>query len=358
MTSTGKRIRILVAEDSPVQCELQVHLFSSDPELEVVGIARDGQEAVERVRLCRPDVVTMDFHMPVMNGAEATRLIMETHPVPIVVVSGSSVPGEVAETFRTLDAGALVIVEKPADLGGEAARKLLETVKLMAEVKVVRRWPEARKSAPAAAAHFQPKAAFPVALVAMGASTGGPPVLQTILSALARDFPAPVAIVQHISPGFTEGFAEWLTEASGFPTRVATQGERLDRGRAYVAPEGRHMTVRADGRGGCRIELNAGPLENGHRPAVAPFFRSVAAAVGDKAVGVLLTGMGKDGAAELRALRERGAVTIAQDRESSVVPGMPGEAVRLDAATHVLPPAQIGELLAVLARRRHDPGFK
>lgn len=350
MTADGKRIRVLVVEDSAVQRELLVYLLNSDPQLEVVGTARDGREAVEQVRRCRPDVVTMDFHMPHMDGAEATRIIMATQPLPIVVISGSSVPGTVADTFRALDAGALAILEKPAVLGSEAARKMVETVKLMAEVKVVRRWSQATKTAPPQGGLAEPRAEHPVSLVAIGASTGGPLVLQAILAVLPQDLPVPVAIVQHISPGFTEGFAEWLSDASNFPVRVAVQGERLAAGQAYVAPEGRHMTVKADG-GACRVELTGEGLENGHRPSVSRFFRSVAETVGSKAVGVILTGMGKDGAAELRALRELGAVTIAQDRDSSVVPGMPGEAMRLDAAVHILPPEQIGRLLAALVRR-------
>ncbi|RTL50582.1 MAG: chemotaxis-specific protein-glutamate methyltransferase CheB [Rhodocyclaceae bacterium] len=356
MTLDGKRIRVLVVEDSPVQRELQVHLINADPDLEVVGTATDGREAVEQVRLCRPDVVTMDFHMPHMDGAEATRIIMETQPLPIVVVSGSSARGEVAHTFRALDAGALVIIEKPAAPGSEAARKMVETIKLMAEVRVVRRWPQAGRAALPQSASPQQRPESAVGLVAIGASTGGPLALQTILAALPRDVLAPIAIVQHISPGFTEGFAEWLTDASDFPVRVAAQGERLEPGQGYVAPEERHMTVKADGRGGYRIELVGDELENGHRPSVSRFFRSVAEAAGPKAVGVILTGMGKDGAAELRTLREQGAVTIAQDRESSVVPGMPGEAIRLEAAAHILPPEQIGGFLAALVKRRN--GFK
>lgn len=354
MNPDGKRIRVLVVEDSPVQRELQVYLISADPQLEVVGTARDGREAVEQVRRCRPDVVTMDFHMPNMDGAEATRIIMETQPLPIIVISGSSARGEVANTFRALDAGALVILEKPAIPGSDAALKLVETIKLMAEVKVVRRWPVAKASP----VRLEPRPEASVGLVAIGASTGGPLALQTILAALPRDFPVPVAIVQHISPGFTEGFAEWLTEASGFPVSVAAQGEGLVPGRAYLAPDGRHMALQADKQGGYRIELDGADLENGHRPSVSHFFRSVAATAGKKAVGVILTGMGKDGAAELLALRELGAVTIAQNRESSVVAGMPGEAIRLDAAAHVLPPEQIGGLLAVLVKRRNGNGVQ
>lgn len=355
MTAEAKRIRVLVVEDSPVLQELLVYLISSDPEMEVVGTAKNGLEAVEQVRQHRPDVVTMDFHMPQMDGAEATRIIMETQPLPIVIISGSSVRGEVADTFRALDAGALMILEKPSGPGSEAARKLVETVKLMAEVKVVRRWPSSQGNGAASTRSPGGRSDSAVELVAIGASTGGPLVLQTILAALPRNFSVPVVIVQHISPGFTEGFAEWLSEASGFPVHVAGQCERLNPGQAYVAPEGRHLTIKVDGQGGYRVALSPDELENGHRPSVSCCFRSVAAVVGSRAIGVLLTGMGKDGAVELRTMREAGAVTIAQDRESSVVPGMPGEAIRLEAAMHVLPPEEIGGLLGALVKRRNGP---
>lgn len=355
MNGSAKRIRVLVVEDSLVQRELQVHLLEQDPQCEVVGTARDGREAVEQVRRIRPDVVAMDFHMPKMNGAEATRIIMETSPVPIVVISGSSARGEVAETFRVLDAGALIIIEKPGSPDGDAARKFVETIKLMAEIRVVRRWPGrgATKSTDSSMPRPALLAGSTVRLVAIGASTGGPVALEGLLSMLPSDFSAPVAIVQHISPGFTEGFAEWLSDACGFPVSVAGDDERLDPGHAYVAPEGSHMTVKADAHGHCRVRLSSEAQENGHRPSVSPFFRSVAAELGGRAIGVLLSGMGKDGAAELHALRETGAVTIAQDCESSVVPGMPGEAIRLDAAVHVLPPDQIGRLLASLVKQRN-----
>lgn len=352
MTTEARRTRVLVVEDSAVQRELQVHLLNSDPQLEVVGTARDGREAIEQVRRCMPDVVTMDFHMPHLDGAEATRIIMESQPVPIVVISGSSARHDMAGTFRALDAGALVIIEKPYLADSEAARKMVETVKLMAEIKVVRRWPAAQM-AKAPPARAVPSPTSTMSLVAIGASTGGPLVLQTLLASLPRDFPVPVLIVQHISPGFTEGFAEWLSTASGFPVCMATQGAHLAPGRAYVAPDGLHMEVKADGRGGYGIALIGDALENGHRPSVSRLFSSVAEVVGDKAVGVILTGMGKDGAAELGLLRRKGGITIAQSRESSVVAGMPGEAIRLDAAAHILAPAEIGGLLMVLVKRRN-----
>ncbi|MBI2309270.1 MAG: chemotaxis-specific protein-glutamate methyltransferase CheB [Rhodocyclales bacterium] len=355
--NAGERIRVLVVEDSPAQRELQVHLLNGDPQLEVVGTAADGREALVQAKRCRPDVVSMDFHMPHIDGAQATRILMETQPLPIVIVTGSSARGEVAETFRAIEAGALAIVEKPAAVGSEAARRFVEMIRLMAEVKVVRRWSELRRTAAGEVRPARPAAARDaVALVAIGASTGGPQALLALLEALPAAFPVPIAIVQHISPGFTAGFAEWLADTSKFPVRVAGQGERLDPGQAYLAPDELHMTVQATPQGCCRVELSAGAPENGHRPSVAPLFRSVAAALGARAIGVLLTGMGKDGAAALLSLRNTGAETIVQTPDSAVVPGMPEEAIRLGAAAHLLPPERIGSLLAALVKGRNGAG--
>jgi two-component system chemotaxis response regulator CheB len=187
-----------------------------------------------------------------------------------------------------------------------------------------------------------------VNLVAIGASTGGPLVLQTVLSGLPGNFSLPVLIVQHMAAGFIQGFVEWLTPTSALPLHVATHGEQILPGHAYIAPDGFQMKLEL----GKRLSLTKDEPENGHRPSVSYLFRSVADLCGPKAVGVLLTGMGKDGAEELKRMREKGAVTIAQDQESSVVHGMPGEAIRLEAATYVLPPHRIAAALANLSNKR------
>jgi two-component system, chemotaxis family, protein-glutamate methylesterase/glutaminase len=343
MTEAGgsKRIRVLVVEDSPVVRELLVYILGRDPEIQVSGTAVNGEEAIEAVIRTKPDIIIMDIHMPRMNGLDATRKIMETVPTPIVIVSGSSSRKEVAATFQALEAGALAIVEKPSGIdlpdGEDAANKLVQTVKLMAEVKVVRRWPR-KETVPATSR--KPLAAQ-IKIVAIGASAGGPLVLQTILRGLPKNFPVPIAIVQHMASGFTEGFIEWLGQSSGFPAHVAAHGEQLLAGHAYVAPDGFHMKVEA----GNRIALSRDGPENGHRPSVSYLFRSVATVFGSGAVGVLLSGMGKDGAKELLLMKEKGAITIAQDRESAVVPGMPGEAIDLGAAMYVLTPDKIVEVL-------------
>lgn len=353
-------IKVLVVDDSPVAREFLVHLLACDPAIEVVATAADGEEAIEAVTRARPDVVTMDIHMPKMNGFEATRTIMQSCPTPIVIVTGSPVRDEVATSFQALEAGALTVMTRPTGLGhadhAATVQEFLQTVKLMSEIKVVRRW--ARREAQAAAATASPEAiahaplAPNVRLVAIGASTGGPPVLKDILSALPKDFSAPLLIVQHIAPGFTEGFAEWLAQSSGFPVHLATHGQRLRAGQAYVAPDGCQLGVEP----GETIALShSGPV-NGHQPSVSHLFQSVATVFGRHAVGVLLTGMGNDGACELKLMQDRGAVTIAQDRDSSVVHGMPGEAIRLGAASYVLSPSAIAATIRELVNKAASGG--
>jgi two-component system chemotaxis response regulator CheB len=337
--SSGK-INVLVVEASRVTREMLVDLLQSDPGLNVVGAAKDGIEALAAVSLSQPDLVTMDMHLPGMDGFEATRRIMETHPVPIVIMSANSDAVDVAKSFRALEAGAVAAVERPETITGwhgVIAERLLETIKAMAGVKVVRRWPKARIGArreTAARLHLPQHVTSDADLVAIGASTGGPPVLRTLLTGLGPLFPVPVLIVQHISPGFVQGLVNWLNDTTGMPVRVARHGEYGKPGHAYLAPDGCHMTVNRFG----QISCIASEPGNGPKPAVSALFRSVAENFGPRAVGVLLTGMGRDGADELKLMRNAGAVTIAQDKESSVVHGMPGEAIALNAARHVMPP--------------------
>lgn len=342
-------VRVLVVDDSPVARELLVYLLNSDPALTVIGVVADGEQAVEAAQRLRPDVITMDIHLPRLDGYAATRMIMETCPTRIVMVTASPLTHEVAASFRALEAGALAVLAKPAGPGhpehAQLTEELLRTVKLMAEVSVVRRWRRAEAAFGAAprAPVPAPAAGAALRLVAIGASTGGPLALHTLLARLRRPFAAPIVVVQHISPGFVAGLVEWLGRGCGRAVRVAEHGELARAGVVYLAPDAAHLTVRAEG-GVARIALSDAPPEHGARPAVAKLFRSVAA-FGPRAAGVLLTGMGRDGAQELKLMQEAGALTIAQDQGSAIVNGMPGEAVRLGAARHVLAPEAIAGLL-------------
>lgn len=339
------KIRVLIVDDSPSVRMMMEQIFSGDAAFEVAGHAGDGAEAVAAVERLSPDVVTMDILMPRMNGLDATRTIMESHPVPIVIVSGNLDAEEVLTSFRAIEAGALVAMPKPrgfahAEHAADTAL-LLQKVKLMAEVKVVKRWPRS-----AAKKSVQPLESVsgelsPPRVVAIGASTGGPVAINTILSGLKPDFGLPLLIVQHMAPGFIAGFTEWLNLTSRLPVRIASQGELMLPGHVYIAPEGIHLEV---GRNG-RIALNRGAPENGQLPSVSSLFRSCAEIFGRNAIGILLTGMGDDGARELKLMKNRGAVTIAQDRQSSLIYGMPGEADKIGAATYLFPPARIVEYL-------------
>jgi two-component system chemotaxis response regulator CheB len=348
-------IKVLIVEDSPVVQEFLTYIFASDPEIQVVGVANNGAEALSVIEQKRPDVITMDIHMPVMDGYEATRQIMMLYPTPIVIVSGSTAVTEVSSSFRAIEAGALAVVPRPPGLDHEqfesASRELLQTVKLMSEVRVVKRVPDAVKKMEPAPIPVPrtPKAGTEIQVAAIGASTGGPAVLLQILSLLPKNLSFPILIVQHIALGFTKGFIEWLNGASHFPVCVALHGEIFLSGQAYVAPDGCHMGVES----GQRIVLSDHAPENGLRPSVAYLFRTAAQVYGIHALGVLLTGMGKDGAEELKAMKETGAITIAQDAESSIVHGMPGEAIKLGAATYILPPVKIASLLTGLGRKRN-----
>ena len=349
-------IKVLIVEDSAVVREFLVHILSSDPDIKVIGTPHNGEDALEALNASKPDVITMDVHMPKMDGFEATRRIMETSPTPIVVVTGSSDPHEVGTTFRAMEAGALAVIPRPQGLGHPdfeaTAKELIQTVKLMSEVKVVRRWNRSRRMllAPATVEIKSQADSREIEVVAIGASTGGPVVLQTILSQLPKDFSVPLLIVQHMASGFTQGFVEWLNQTSRLPVHVPSYGETILPGHAYVAPEDFQMGVKVRG----RITLSQEACENGLRPSVSFLFRSLAQVYGNKAVCVLLTGMGKDGAPELKLLKEQGAVTLVQDEESSVVYGMPGEAVKLNAATYVLSPEKIPAALQSLVKKESE----
>jgi two-component system, chemotaxis family, protein-glutamate methylesterase/glutaminase len=341
---SGGPIRVLVVEDSSVARDLLVHILESDPEIVVAGTAPNGRRAVEAVEELRPSVVTMDIIMPEMDGLEATRRIMEKNPLPIIIVSGTVNRQEVSTAFKALEAGAVAAIPRPAGPGSpefqSAARELLRTVKAMAEVRVVRRWP---KPQAAALPVFTPPE--PPLLVAIGASTGGPEALHRILSALPADFPLPILIVQHMAAGFLSGLCEWLDRSCPLPVAIAREGEPVLGGRVYIAPDNAHLGLSAQR----RVRLSDAPPEKGLRPAVDFLFRSVRAACGQRAIAVLLTGMGADGVKEMKALKEIGAMTIAQDEASSVIYGMPGEAMRANAARQQLSPSQISDMLGHVA---------
>jgi len=342
-------IKVLIVDDSAVARELIEHVLGADPEIEVIGCARSGVEALAVLAHKRPDVVTMDVHMPGIDGFETTYRIMTEHPVPVVIVTSMLDPQTDSANFRALEAGALAILPKPPAVGHPdhlpAAAELVLTVKLMSEVRVVRRTVKPAK----ARQQSSIVAAVPasVKVVAIGASTGGPVVVQAILASLPVDFPVPLLVVQHMAGEFIPGFSEWLARSCAIRVKVAVQGEFIAPGTAYVAPGGTDMGV--DGQG--RVTLIRGKAGQSLCPSVNHLFHNMAERFGQHAVGILLTGMGSDGAPGLKEMKEQGALTIAQDEASSVIYGMPGEAVKLKAAQHVLSPDSIIAMLRALVKR-------
>jgi two-component system chemotaxis response regulator CheB len=345
-------IKVLIVDDSRVVQEYLQHILTSDPDIKVVGVATSGKQAITLAGEMKPDVITMDYHMPDMNGHEATRAIMETTPTPIVIVSGSLGTKEVSRSFSLIEAGALAVVLRPPGPNhpefGSALKELIQTIKLMSEVKVIRRFNNLQKVHVKATEVNIPSVRVKgdIKLIVIGASTGGPMAIQKILSGLPRDLPVPVIIVQHISHGFVKGFVDWLSTSSGIPVKVASDGEQLKAGIGYMAPDNYHVGVRE----GLVLFFSSLPPHNGLRPSVNFLFRSVAQVFERNAIGVLLSGMGKDGAEELKNMRDKGAITIIQDKESSAIFGMPGEAMKLGAAMYILPIDRISGFLAELLK--------
>lgn len=336
--------RVVIVDDSEVARQLLCHILSADPGIEVVGVASNGRDAVLLNENLKPDVMTIDINMPVMDGFATTRAIMETHPVPIVIVSSAFDNQEASASFQSMQAGALAILPRPQGLGHPrykaCALELIQTVKTMAGVTMVRR----HKPKPIPAAPSIPAAPDPsyIQLVVIGASTGGPQALEVFLQALPRPFPVPIALVQHIAPGFAEGFVDWLAKATNLPIALARNGEHLTPGMVRVAPDGCHLEI---GHGLVTL-LTSYPPDSGLRPSVKRLFKSAARFSGERTAAVLLSGMGRDGAEEMKELMDAGALTMAQSEASCIVFGMPGEAVRLGAAKHVLPPELLARQLA------------
>lgn len=351
-------IRVVVAEDSPTARQLLVAMLESDPGVRVVGEAATGRDAVELVERLAPDLVTMDVEMPGLDGLSATREIMVRRPTPIIVVSSQAQERSVALSFEATRAGALLVLPKPvspADPDFPAQRaQLVAMAKAMAAVKVVRRWGAAP---PAAAARTPTPGAMPleplrrrVRLVAVAASTGGPAALREVLAALPPRFGAPVVVVQHIATGFVQGLATWLARETGHGVHVAVEGAPLRAGHVYLAPDEHHLRVAALDGLGARLTLADEPAIGGFRPSATPLFES-AASMGSALLACILTGMGSDGVSGLYAVRAAGGHVIAQDEPSSVVWGMPREAVRAGVADEVLPLVDIGPRIAALVAR-------
>lgn len=338
--------------------------LDADARCRRAGAFDDAAAALDWLAQGEPAVVLLLAPAQGRQGLEGARLVMERQPRPLVL-AGELPAGDAASWHegpwheRAIEAGALAgVMLPPAGAAPDDAgvRRLLDLLLLMSEVRVVRRWargrdPAAREAAAREAARARDAAAqgrrVRPRVVGIGASTGGPPVLHAIFAGLPADFPLPILVVQHIAPGFLPGLIDWLQKGTPLRLDVAQHGTLPQAGHVYLAPDGAQMSLDAQG----RIEIGAPSAAPGGGPSVASLFRSLAEVCGPAAIGVLLTGMGKDGAAELGTMKARGAVTIAQDVASSAVHGMPGEAIALGGATHVLGAEQIAAALVTLARQ-------
>jgi two-component system chemotaxis response regulator CheB len=334
-------IRVVIADDMQASRALLEGIFGMDPEFQVVGRAANGEEAVALTTSMRPDLVTMDAEMPVMDGFEATLRIMTERPTPIVVVSGHDV-NAVGFALNAMKAGALAVVRKPPAPGTpefEAeARHLLSMARAMSGVTLL---PRVHAQQPPAAGAVRAQGPRTRArIVAIAASTGGPPALSRILSELPAGFRAPILVVQHIAEGFADGLAKWLGASSPLAVQVARNGEPLEPGHVYLAPDRCHLGVAGD-----RIVLDDGPPIDGFKPSGSHLFESVARSYGPAALGLILTGMGRDGVQGLAALHAAGGTVVAQDKESSVIFGMNGEAVLAGLTDEVLPLDALAYLL-------------
>ncbi|RKG95674.1 chemotaxis-specific protein-glutamate methyltransferase CheB [Corallococcus carmarthensis] len=342
-------LRILVAEDSPTARRLLVEILRTDPALTVVGEAKDGLEAVELCQRLQPSLVTMDIQMPRMDGLDATRRIMTEVPTPVVVVS-TLVERDIQTSMAALRAGALAVLQKP--VGPESpdfeadSRRLRDTLKAMAQVKVVRRWPDRATPPPPPQEATPTPSTRPPAVLALAASTGGPAALHRILSDLGTREPAPppILVVQHIALGFGNGLATWLGTATKLRVKVAEDGEPLAPGTVYLAPDDKHLGVTQDH----RAQVSGAAPIQGFRPSANWLFRSVARAYGQTSLAVVLTGMGQDGLDGIRDLHQAGGRVIAQDEATSVVYGMPAVVVGANLAHEVLPLGQIARRLMAL----------
>lgn len=358
---TPDPIRVLIAEDSPTVRRYLVDMINTAGTMRVVGEARDGDEALVLTEELKPDVISMDIRMPVLDGLEATRRIMSRRPTPVVIVS-NLLEREVDLSFQALQAGALAVVEKPPHRQDPTfaakQRHLLTTLQVMSQVRVIRRWEkEPGQNAlnePSTALQELPRVTLgggrlkiTPEIVVIGASAGGPGALSVLLHGLPAYFPVPIVIAQHIPDEFTAGLARWLEKSTVLPVRVAADNVVLEPGVVHLAPGAAHLLV--ERRGGQllgRLRAERGAYR--YQPSVDVLFESVAAACGTTAVGLILTGMGDDGAAGLLAMRQAGAQTFAQDETSSTVFGMPGAAIAHGAVEQVLALSNLATTLSNL----------
>jgi two-component system chemotaxis response regulator CheB len=347
---TKNSIKVLIVDDSEISRELLAYLIGMDPDLSVIGLAENGEDALRRIQQNRPDVILTDLEMPIMNGFQLTSRLMNTNPIPIIVVSGAYNPSEIAAAFDAMDAGALAIIEKPKGIGDaqylDTARFVTETIKTLAQVKLSKNLEkplEVKRDIETSEAKWNN---HPFDAIGIGASVGGPKAIRSILSQLSTDFPRPIFVVQHITAGFLEGFVQWLKGSSTLNVKIAAHGETPEQNTVYICPDNMVMRIQLDN------TISLAPISNdqGSSHSISELFQSMAITYGGDSIGVLLTGVGADGAEGLLEMKNAGALTIVQNQETSIKFDMPKNAIDIEAAVKVLPLEQIATTLDKLTR--------
>lgn len=344
-------MRVLIVDDSPV-LRLLLRAVCEEAGFEVCT-ADSGEQALTLLERYTPDIVTMDVHMPGIDGYETTARILERYALPVVVLTASANVHDAATAMRALAVGALAVVEKPRGLDApdfqQRIEELLRTLRSLAQVKVVRRHRPAQPPQKTSPATKPPLQVAP-RLVAIGASAGGPVALKSLLQGLQQAPPWPMVLVQHISTGFLPSFSQWLASLAALSVQIAEDGQQLQPGTLYLAPDGMQLGVSAE----LRVLLQAGTAQQQFCPSIDYLFSCVARRLGNRAIGIQLSGMGRDGAAGLAELRRQGGLTLVQEPASAVIDAMPRAAIDMQAACQIIAPEQIAAMLNTLARQVAD----
>ena len=348
MKNNIKKIRILIVDDSPTIRTLFETLFSNEPDMAVVGTASDGLEAVKLTKKLHPDIITMDMKMPIMNGLDATRIIMQENPTPIILVTSSFSHKETQCTFEAIAAGAIHVMGKPSTLSSEETfaehcQRLIIMIRLMSDVKVIRRNFRHHDKSTRLPSKFE-QANHEYEIIAIGSSVGGPQAWQTILTGLPVNLPVPIVAVQHMSAGFIDGFVKWLQNFSNLIVKCAEDDEILLSGHIYFAPDDHHLEV-IKKENVIFTKLTNHPSQNGFKPSISSLLYSANIACQQNVIAGLLTGMGEDGADALLEIKKNNGETFIQDKESSIIFGMAGKAFSLGATKTVLPLNEISNYL-------------
>lgn len=347
-------INILIVDDSKTEAEILKHIISQEDDLHVIGWAQDGEKAIDLVKKLKPDLITMDIQMPIMDGFAATRYIMTHHPLPIVVISSKIDNKELNITYNALNAGALCVLNKPVNINSplfdHQKKYITDMIRSMSEIKILKKrfftpkLIDKEKTKP-----YKRETNELYQVIAIGCSVGGPQALKTIFEALPSTFPLPILVVQHMTHGFIEGFSKWLDQNISLKVKNAEKNEVLQKGTIYFAPDDTHLLIKRRDNVLLADLANDLPI-SGFRPSATYLLNSVAKVCGKNAIGILLTGMGEDGAKGLLEMKKAHAHTLIQDKTSAVVFGMPGVAQSLGAVDKVIQLEQMANYLVEITK--------